>query len=252
MADIFNRTEKKYIITLKQFNSLKRKLEGYLEEDSFNKANGLYSIHNLYFDTDDNYLIKNSLSKPNYKEKLRLRSYGLPALSDYAYLEIKKKFNGKVNKRRTTIVLSEAYDYIYNDISPKSTDIMNSQIFTEIDYVKHFYNLKPKVVLSYDRQAFFSKEDPSLRLTFDTHIRARRENLRLEVDEGNTSILSDDFYLMEIKVGNSMPLWLCHMLSEEAIYTQSFSKYGTEYQLMLNKLYERKGLRPCLTQYSNQ
>ena len=227
--EVFNRYEKKYMLDEVTFKRLLDRISDYMEPDKYNKNGQFYSISNIYYDTDDNRLIRNSIEKPVYKEKLRMRSYGTPDTSDKVFLEIKKKYNGIVNKRRTSIVLEDAYQYMENGTFPKETECLNRQVLKEIDYFKGIYDLKPKVYLSYDRYAFFEKNDGDFRVTFDTNITTRRGDVRLESGSYGNRLLPQNIYLMEIKINGSVPMWFTSCLSDLKIYPVSFSKYGTAY-----------------------
>lgn len=231
--EVFKRYEFKYKIDLNTYYKLLDVFNDHLNIDEFNKDNKYYTICNIYFDTQDNNLIRTSLSKPKYKEKLRLRGYGVPNITDKVYLEIKKKFNGVVNKRRSKLTLSESYDFVRTKLPPARKGYMNNQVIKEIEYVLNIYPLSPKLYLAYDRQAFFGKDDKNLRITFDFNIRSRRSELGLELGDHGTKLLDDNIVLLEIKSSNSLPLWLTQTLSKHKIYRTSFSKYGTEYKNLL-------------------
>jgi SPX domain protein involved in polyphosphate accumulation len=209
-----------------------------MEKDEYNKLNSFYTICNIYYDTCNNELIRKSISKPKYKEKLRLRGYGKPSLEDIVYLEIKKKINGLVNKRRTKLKLKEAYEFINTKKRPNFQPYMNKQVLDEIEYFLHLYNLEPKIYIAYDRRAFFCKSDKSLRITFDSNIRTRRYSLKLNYGNYGLNLLDNKSIIMEIKVENTIPIWLASMLSNHNLYKTSFSKYGKEYKntLMSMKL----------------
>jgi SPX domain protein involved in polyphosphate accumulation len=210
---------------------MKPQLEEYMEVDDHSRNGGFYTICNIYYDTPDHAIIRKSIDKPAYKEKLRLRSYGVADQRDLVYLEIKKKYNGCVNKRRTSIVLEDAYHYIETKKKPELTIDMNEQILNEIDYMLHRYpTLGPAVFLSYDRNAMFGIEDKNFRITFDTNIRSRREKVGLDTGNYGELLLPKGLWVMEVKVKDTTPLWLAELLSRYKIYPASFSKYGTEYQ----------------------
>ena len=236
---VFNRYEKKFLVKDEQYKKIISRLEEYMVPDSFSKDGGFYSISNIYYDTVDDELIRKSIEKPIYKEKLRLRSYGKPELHDEAFIEIKKKFKGSVNKRRIRLTLEEAVDYLDRDIDPPSID-PNSQIFKEIQFMRQRYELIPKVYLSYDRRAYFGKEDSEFRITFDTNIQTRRTNLDLTAGPYGESILPEGYWVMEIKVLQGMPMWLTELLSDLKIYKTSFSKYGTEYKELIKQNTKRR------------
>lgn len=251
--EVFNRNECKFLIDSDVYEELNIRLEGYMERDDYSKYDNFYTITNIYYDTEDNYLIRNSLMKPKYKEKLRLRAYGVPSENDEVYLEIKKKFNGLVNKRRTSIKLKEAYEFLRTGEKPELKSYMNKQVLNEIDYILKLYKVKPKLYLAYDRRAMFGRENRQLRITFDTNIRTRRYDLMLEAGDYGEQLLKNGKWLMEVKVEKNIPLWLSKLLSEYKIYKTSFSKYGMEYEKMLKNNKELKGeMNKCLIQYSTQ
>lgn len=219
---VFERVEKKYMLTREKYNLLLEAIEPYMCADSYGK----HTIGNIYYDTDTYELIRHSIEKPKYKEKLRLRSYGIPMEDSKVYLEIKKKYDGIVYKRRISLTLAEAEAYLNEGMRPEK----DSQILREIDYFVSFYKPKPKLYLAYDRIAYFGKEDKEVRITFDHNIRSREDALSLGAGDQGIPLLEDDKYLMEIKVPGAMPIWLAEILSKLEIYPSSFSKYGNIYK----------------------
>jgi SPX domain protein involved in polyphosphate accumulation len=232
-VEIFNRCEKKYRLDGTLFDRLQYRLSACMETDAHNESRFTYPICNIYYDTDDSYLIRKSLTKPKYKEKLRLRSYGTPDMDSRAYVEIKKKVCGVVNKRRSGITLCEAYAFLENGEIPEIKPGMNGQVLREIQYMLSQRALKPQIYLSYDRRAYFEAGNPDLRISFDTNILTRRYDLRLESGSYGEPLLADGEWLMEIKTSCAMPVWLTQILSEYKVYPSSFSKYGTEYRRSL-------------------
>lgn len=223
----FKRYEKKYLLSEEQYRAILERLNGKAEMDSY----GLTTICNVYYDTDDFYLIRESLEKPDYKEKFRIRSYGVPGEKDIIFLEIKKKYDGIVYKRRISLPYYEAVSYLEKGIPPDN----KSQIFKEIDWLLNFYKAGPKVYIAYDRIAMQGIQDKELRITFDTNIRSRFEDLELIMGDSGRLLLPKGSYLMEIKAAGAMPLWLARTLSELMIMPVSFSKYGNVYKRMLSE-----------------
>ncbi len=230
--EVFNRYEHKYILDKKTYTAATEYMKRYMLTDSYNADDRPYTVSNIYYDTADDYLIRQSLSKPAYKEKLRLRAYGVPSEESSVYLEIKKKVNGIVNKRRTTLKLNEAYAFAKTGIAPPQKAYMNSQVINEIEYFLKLYNVLPRVYLAYDRVAYFEKDNSDLRISFDMNIRSRRYDLKLEKGDYGEALFEENLFLMEIKTSLAKPLWLANMLSELGIRRQSFSKYGTEFKNM--------------------
>jgi SPX domain protein involved in polyphosphate accumulation len=218
---VFNRYEKKYLLDDDTYKAFRRELDPYMQEDEF----GLHTIRNIYFDTKDDALIRTSIEKPRYKEKFRVRCYGQPEEDGVCFLEIKKKYNGLVNKRRIPMSLEEAEDYLIKGIDPEE----QSQIFHEVDYFLEHYEVEPKRYIAYDRVALYGKEDPEFRVTFDINIRSRVRDLTLFSDENTEPLLAPGYHLMEVKISDALPLWFAHLLSKYGIYSTSFSKYGMFY-----------------------
>jgi len=227
--EVFNRHENKYFIDTDTYENLQCHFSDYMELDNYNKKYETYSICNIYYDTIDNCLIRNSIQKPSYKEKLRLRSYGIPTDDSIIYLEIKKKVCKFVNKRRSALQLDEAYNLLEIGKLPLIKPYMNKQVLSEIEYILQLNELKPKVYLAYNRRAYFLTGQQDLRISFDSEIITRRTDLKLELGIYGQKLISDDKRVMEIKTTQSIPLWLTKLLSSYKIYPISFSKYGTEY-----------------------
>lgn len=226
--DVFNRFEKKYILDQATYETVYGILKERMTLDPYNKEDGFYTISNIYYDTKEDELIKKSLSKPIYKEKLRLRAYGVPKMDTKVFLEIKKKYKGLVNKRRSTLMLNEAYDFIQTQIMPEPKIYQNRQVLKELDFFLKQYRLVPSMYIAYDRIALHSED---LRITFDTHIRARTYDLSLEQGDYGTPVLKEGEWLMEVKAHHALPLWFVRVLSDYHIYSTSFSKYGKAYMM---------------------
>ena len=190
----FKRYEKKYLLTGEQYEKLIPRLLEYMKMDD-HCDNNSYSLYNIYYDTDDNSVIRHSISKPYYKEKLRLRSYKIPqSPSDKVFLELKKKINKIVNKRRAIITLEEAYNFLEFGERPKCTDFITEQVINEIEYYLSHTKVNPTIYIGYNRIAFFGKEDKDFRLTIDSKIITRREDLFLESGCHGTDILKPNGY----------------------------------------------------------
>lgn len=222
---VFARYEKKYLLNRTDYAKMRRALEGIAQTDQY----GQHTICNIYYDTNDFSLIRASLEKPVYKEKLRLRSYGVPAPEDTVFLELKKKFKGVVYKRREAMNLAQAKAYLAAGLYPAG----QGQILKEIDWFRSFYRPEPKVFIAYDRIAMAGIADEELRITFDTNIRYRTDALDLAAGDEGQRLTGHDEFLMEIKVMGAMPLHLVRLLDGLGICPTSFSKYGYCYQQKL-------------------
>lgn len=223
---VFKRYELKYTLTLVQKARLLAAMAPYMALDQYGRT----TICNLYYDTDDYRLIRHSIEKPVYKEKLRLRSYGPASAHCPVFVELKKKYDHVVYKRRLPMVHADAVQWL-SGTAPCPTDC---QIGREIDYFLHYYpGLHPTVWLSYEREAYYAKDGGDFRVTFDDRLLARTGNLSLDSDPGGTSLLPEDTVLMELKCNGGIPLWMAHILTDEQLRKTSFSKYGMAYQTLL-------------------
>jgi hypothetical protein len=230
----FKRYEMKYFVTPAQFEVIRLALGEKMVLDNFCRDHGSYMIYNLYFDTPDDAIIRYSLEKPYYKEKLRMRSYTMPTSgSDTVFLELKKKIGGVVAKRRAVMTFAQATDYLQSGIVPVLKNYEDNQVMQEIQCFLNRYPVLPKVYISYERIAFADREDPELRISFDFNMLSRRSDVSLSGGDWGTELLDTDDILMEIKCSGNIPIWLCRMMSDLGIHRTNFSKYGTEYKKLV-------------------
>lgn len=223
---IFKRYELKYMLTLEQKEKVLEAMKPYMELDKYGRT----TIRNLYYDTDTYLLIRRSIERPSYKEKLRVRSYSQATSDSTVFVELKKKYKRVVYKRRISLPEEEAMEWLGREQHCSK----NSQISKEVDYFLDYYEtLHPAVFLSYEREAYYTKEKSDFRVTFDDTILCRQEELSLRSEVYGTPILPEGMVLMEIKCSGGIPLWMTYVLSKEHIYKTSFSKYGTAYKTMI-------------------
>lgn len=224
---VFKRRELKYLITPAQKAAVLDALAPHMAPDEYGRT----TVRSIYFDTPDCRLIRRSLEKPLYKEKLRLRAYRRATPRSLVFVELKKKFDHVVYKRRLALEEETALNWLRGGHCPA-----DSQISREIDYFLSFYrNLRPTVFLSYEREAYCCRLGSGLRVTFDENILCRREALSLEAEPGGTPILPEGKILMEIKSAGAIPLWMTGVLTRERIFRTSYSKYGTAYHRLILK-----------------
>ena len=222
---VFERYEIKYLLNREQKKVVMAAIEKHMQPDSFGRS----TIRNIYYDTDNYRLVRRSLEHPIYKEKLRVRSYCTAKPGDQVFVELKKKYNSMVYKRRTELLEKDVADYLAGRIpAPKPC-----QITDEIDYFCRFYEtLAPKVFLSYEREAYFEKDGGGFRVTFDENILWRTTDLSLEAGVYGENLLRPGETLMEIKTPGGIPLWMVDVLTEQRLHKTSFSKYGNAYMTM--------------------
>lgn len=263
-SNLFKRIEKKYLLSEEKYSQLISRLSGYIVPDEYPHN----TICSMYYDTPDFRLIRASIEKPVYREKLRIRSYGVPEESTAVYVEVKKKYDGVVYKRRLKMELGELEAYLdkrkqpehflgqlrlapdsdtaaapWAEAADKKKKFTDMQIYHEIDYfLDHYGNLRPMMFLSYERDAFFARDNRDLRITFDSDITYRCSDLRLEKGVYGKKLIKPGQRLMEIKIPGAMPLWLSHILDELEIRSSGFTKYGNAYKQELTHGQAMKGV----------
>lgn len=228
MQSVFKRYELKYMLTQSQKTAVLKAIEPYMALDHYGRT----TIRNIYMDTENYRLIRRSMERPAYKEKLRIRSYRQAKEEDAVFVELKKKFDGIVYKRRVALPLMKATDWVIEGQKPTES----TQISREIDYFMSFYGkLKPMVFLSYEREAYYQKGGGDFRITFDENILYRQNDIDLCSPAYGTPLLKEDQVLMELKCAGGIPLWMAQILSREKICKTSFSKYGRAYGEMMKQ-----------------
>ena len=246
---VFERYEIKYMITMEQKESVLKAISPYMQIDEYGRT----TIRNIYYDTDDYILARHSIVKPDFKEKLRIRSYSKANKDSRVFVELKRKYDGIVYKRRIALPEYDAMKWMAGDRSPEiesECKAASSQVTNEIEYFYNYYpGLKPMLYLSYEREAYKMKDGSDFRVTFDDNIKSRDYDISLESEAYGTELIDKGMVLMELKCSGGLPLWMTEILSKEHIYKTSFSKYGTAYrtqiypEIIANKTEENKNER---------
>lgn len=225
----FKRLEKKFILTEEQYLAVKKAFEPVFVPDQYGET----TICNLYYDTSDYLLIRRSVSKPIYKEKLRLRTYGIPTNDSVSFIELKKKYAGTVYKRRTEMKYCDSISFLNTSMKIENP----SQIVKELSFcLERYKGISPKFFISYDRSAFFHKDNGDFRVTFDKNLTWRTHDLDLTKGVYGQNLLPEGHVLMEIKVPMNLPLWIVRLFSDLKIRSTSFSKVGTAYEQMIKQI----------------
>ena len=230
---VFKRYEIKYLISREQKQAILEAMAPYMRLDEYGKT----TIRNIYYDTDDYILARHSIAKPDFKEKIRIRSYKKANEKSEVFVELKRKFDHVVYKRRIALPEGDAMKWMAGSRSieiEEECKAASTQVTDEIEYFCSLYpGLKPTVFLSYDREAYKMNDGSDFRVTFDSNIRSRDYDISLESEAYGTDLLDENKVLMELKCSGGIPLWMTEALSAGHIYKTSFSKYGTAYQTQI-------------------
>ncbi len=223
---VFERTEMKFRLDASQRARLLEAMAAHMIPD----PHGESTMRSVYYDTPSDLLIRRSIDKPFYKEKIRTRSYGAPVPGKPTYCELKKKYDGVVYKRRSEGTLQETHALAMGIGNPRT------QVEREIDFsAKRYGGLQPSMFIAYDRHAFYADGDADFRMTFDRNVRARWTDVRLDGSDDGNLVVPGDATLLEVKTSRAIPLWLVDFLSAEGLRKSSFSKYGTAYAMKLGR-----------------
>lgn len=221
---IFNRVEKKYLLDMPTKKKVLNVLEKNMREDEYFKS----EIFNIYFDTDNFDLIVKSIENPDFKQKFRARGY---SGFDKVFLEIKTKDkvnNTKVSHKRRILLTHRRYKKFVKG-EKTAEELVGGQIAREVDYLVSYFNLKPQILVYYDRKSYTGEN--GLRVTFDEHLSYRDKNLDFKRTVRDKHYFDDKRnIIMEVKASSAMPLWLVRLLSENKIYPERFSKVGKIYE----------------------
>ena len=231
MASTFQRMEKKTTLPTSVAEQFKARILPRMLPDEHNRDGVPYVVCNIYFDDANDHVIRTSVDRPYYKEKLRLRSYGTPSADDKVFLELKKKQDGVGTKRRAKLSLRDAERFLATGQHPAGLSYLDEQVLREIDYYRSHERVEPRVYVSYLRAAYHDAQDPSFRVTFDTDVLSRRYDLRLDAGRYGTPLLTEGTTLLEVKFRGAVPFWFARTMSEFGLSFHTFSKVGTDFKL---------------------
>ena len=236
----FKRYEIKYLLSEEQRMRLSWLMGSYMQPDEW----GPSTVCNVYYDTPSHVLVRRSAEHPLYKEKVRIRSYGVSNVADPVFVELKKKYDGVVYKRRATMDAKRAAALLSGDGDPQT------QIERELDCTcRRYGGLVPSFFVAYDREAFYAADDHEFRMTFDRRVRYRTNDLCLWSHDRGFQYLDDGLSLLEVKAGGAIPLWLTTFLADEGLFKTHFSKVGIAWQRELARMQNNKkllGANPAL------
>lgn len=234
--EIFTRREQKYLITTDQYFELAWKISSYMRPDKYGD-NGKYTVTSLYFESPDYKIYYETKNKLKFRQKLRLRIYDDTDIHGTAFFEVKQKHKKVVNKRRMVLPLSEAYYYLNHasHMPLENIQTSNMQVLREIDHFRSLFNLRPEMIVSYDRHAFHGINDDELRITFDHNLRCRNDDLAIENGPYGKNFIDENLVVLEVKVNDSVPLWLTRILQDLNCEQRSASKFCTSLELLKSK-----------------
>lgn len=224
----FNRFELKYVLSLNAAEGFRRELLAFLQPDAHGDAGGSYAVASLYYDSPDYRCYWEKLEGLRFRRKLRIRHYETPAAltpDTPVFVEIKQRINRVTQKRRVLLPYGDARRLCdareLAEYPPR-----DQRVVDEIYAMLWEYDLRPTSVVSYARRAYIGTEyDVGLRVTFDTNLRCRAQDLQLHDQQVGRLMTSPDQVVMEVKVNERIPYWLTELIARHNFRLTRISKY---------------------------
>lgn len=255
------RYEYKYLVPNTYLADLRKALLPYVEYDGFVNDAEIpeYTVRSIYYDSDKMDFYHEKLDGLKTRKKLRIRGYNEFDKKNIVFLEIKRKYENFIGKNRSALR--------YEDLAALlKTGEVEEFVLTENGFSKsvedgerflHHMNkmlLKPIVLIVYDREAFFSKFNNNLRITFDKNIRYYGfPKLHELYDDQNLKYAMPNHFVFEIKFFNGFPSWLSDILQRFNLSREAVSKYTIclDSQKIFNPM-RRKSAIPFVETFYNE
>ncbi len=230
--ETFERRELKYFIPKTYLDKLRKKFLENMEYDPFCRKGVLYSpytVRSIYLDTRNYLFYYEKVDGLKIRKKLRIRTYNTPESSEDAFLEIKRKFNNIVYKERVKTLFPET-PQLFNGLLPRLKEekpsFLDRSALGKFAYLTKRLQLKPQVLITYEREALYALDDPKIRVTFDINVRSFAfPDLEDMYREKDLMTINDDAFILEIKFNGRMPVWIRQIVREFNLRVQAISKY---------------------------
>ncbi|MCH3909997.1 MAG: polyphosphate polymerase domain-containing protein [Bacilli bacterium] len=225
----FCRIENKYVIKSDVVPFFEEELKKHMEVDPYALNDGHYQVNTIYFDDASDNVVARSISHPDYKEKLRLRSYG--GTHPIFFIEFKNKFGDQVYKVRIILSEEEYENIVFHNVMPSKNGEYAHDRFIDLldDFSNRHGGITPKSLIQYERSALINKpDDQYLRATIDSNLIYRRDDFTIN-KLGGKPLVPSSSRILEVKIERALPLWLAHLLNQYGIYRDRFSKYGASF-----------------------
>lgn len=243
--NLFERREFKYYIPIEQVDALRQRLLANMEHDPFclKHENKRYCVRSIYLDTRSLLFYYEKIDGLKIRKKLRIRVYDNPGDFNVSFFEIKRKIDDIVRKQRATTLIQDVPNLMNGAVirlhdEKKKFERANLDNFI---YITKRLNLEPKILVTYEREAFAGIDDPYLRVTFDFNVRScLMDDFSGIYQEHDMISFMEDCFILELKFFGRMPLWLKSLIREFGMHKQAISKYCNSYDLWLPQIQESK------------
>lgn len=227
------RYEFKYFVRISEIDKLRENIIPFVDVDKFAAIGDKhhYTVRSIYFDSPKFDFYYEKVEGIKNRKKLRLRGYEKDDGNNIVFFEIKRKYDIPILKYRAPAKFEDALEMfrtcningsvINNKFFPKGNE--NSQRFF---YQMFSKNLRPVVLIAYEREAYHSKYDESVRITFDKNVRSKAYPALCELfEETKLSPVIPGQFILEVKFNDHFPVWLKPVIGKFSLMRQSASKY---------------------------
>lgn len=232
------RHEKKFEISIAQWQLIKERISTFCEFDPHSGPDGVYTVASIYYDTPHLRFYWDREESVGYRRKVRLRAYVVEQKTTALFFEIKERHRNLVAKKRTNLPLkalqagcniggtTPGEDHLLLPINKLlSFTQQDNHVAREIAYLAHRMQLVPVALIRYHRCTYISSRDPGLRITFDYELTCGGNLLHAPDPLSERRFVAATHGILEVKSHVSMPRWLMDSLSEVDIALGKFSKY---------------------------
>lgn len=223
-----NRLEFKYRVPVAYLDRLRADVLRYLEPDQFAavRPNHEYTVRSVYLDSPDYGCYYEKLDGVRTRKKFRVRGYNEGGTESQVFLEIKRKDENFISKKRAMVPFSALHNMLSDR---RSTEDMVDGLRIPSESFFYYYQLRrlePKVLVVYDREPFECTFGSQLRITFDKGLRSKivTDTRRLFEHEGFREQNAREF-ILEVKFYQVLPQWIKHVLEKYDLTRTAMSKY---------------------------
>jgi len=225
----------KFVVAAEQRAALFERLSPELRPDENAGGSACYPVVSLYYDNEERDCHWERVRGLGSRRKLRVRLYGSADgnVAPTAFVEVKHKCDGRGVKRRVRLPLEQALD-VGRGLRPGGVCLSerDCRMIEEVHGLVRHRGFKPVMVMRYDRTAYAAIHPASdLRITFDTGIFYRMENLTPEPDDRRFDprheMHPDGRAVMEVKITGCIPYRLSRTIAAAGCKLQSHSKYSS-------------------------
>ena len=229
------RLEYKYVVPKSLVDDLRAAMAPYVRHDEHCSArpDRQYTVRSIYYDTRRFSCYDEKFDGFRLKKKLRIRGYDTESPGNTVFLEIKRKQEDFIAKSRAPVRWSRIREVfpgygVGTSPLPFKPGTSEAEAAGRFLYNYHRRHMLPVVLVAYEREAFFSRFDPMLRLTFDKNVRSRLyPSLESLYSDRDAKFLTPGFFVFEVKFYLNLPVWVRALMRAFDLQRQAFSKYAT-------------------------